>query len=206
MRRFITAGLILLSCWLMLACPVNLEPSAVFGNPNDDPSFSTFDVHGRPVEVGVPSDNVVILFFNGEATSDAMQPITAEIAVAYYDVDDLDFVNVVDLRTLAFYARPFAPGGMRDAGGRTIGRVNRRLRNEGLPELENLHNHLFLIADDGGDITDHFEVPDSNEVITAIVYRRDGTEIGRFDPQQDLEGVIAAIAEARATTTVDDQD
>lgn len=207
MRRFTTVGLLWLSCWSLLGCSVNLEPLAVFGNSGEaGPSFSTFDVHGRPIEVGVPSENVVILFFNGETTSDAMQPITAEIAVAFYQADDLDFVNVVDLRTLPFYARPFAPGGMRDAGGRTIGRVNRRLRDDGLPELENLHDHLFLIADEGGEITDHFSVPDSNQIITAIVYNRDGSEVGRFDPQQELEAVIAAIAQGRASTTVDDND
>ncbi len=181
-------------------CPGNMEPLAQFGSSGAGQSFSTWDVHERAIAVGVPSENVTVLFFNGKATSDAMQPITADIAIHFVEARDIDFVNVVDLRTLEFYERPFAAGAIRDAGGRTIGRVNRRLRNEGLPELPNLHDHLYLIADAEGAITEQFRVRDPDRFITCIVYDKQGRELGRWDPQAELEAVIAAIEVARNTS------
>lgn len=189
------------TCLCLAGCPGNLQQIATFDTTaNNQPTFASHDVHGRPISVGVPSDNVVALFFNGEDTSDAMQPITAEIAVAFFDVEGLDFVNVVDLRTLAFYEKPFAPNAMREAGQRTIGRINRRLTSEGLPELENLHEHLFLIFDEEGLITDTFDVPDPNQVMTAIIYDRQGIELGRFDLATELDGVLDAIREGVGVT------
>lgn len=187
-------------------CPGNLDPIAHFSQTaSSSLAFTADDVHGRPVAVGMPSESPIILFFNGKATSDAMQPITADIAITFYGAEALTFVNVVDLRTLSFYERPFAPGAIRDAGQRTIGRINRRLRNEGLAELEHLNEHLFLIADEDGQITQRYGVPNPDQEITAIVYRRDGREIGRYDLQEQYDEVIAAISESLAVE-VDDSD
>lgn len=189
---------LLLSVALISIAACNLDPVATFDEGGVNPlSFTAIDVHGRQVRVGVPSDYTMILFFNGEETSDAMQPITQEIAIAFADADDLEFVNVVDLRTLAFYEHPFANGSMRGAQERTIRRINTRLQAEGLDRIENLFEHMFLINDSQGLITTRFQVPDPNQLITAIIYRRDGTEIDRFDPQTELDAVIAAIESSR---------
>ena len=160
-------------------------------------AFTALDVDERSVQVGYPSERVFIVFFSSPETSDAMQPLTADIAVHFREADDLEFVTVVDLRNLAFYERPFAPGAIHDAGMRTIGRINRQLDELGLPPIEGLEQHLFMIADDSGGITDTYGVPDPTRYLTCIIYDHAGQEVGRFDPETQLDEVIAAIEQVQ---------
>jgi hypothetical protein len=185
---------------ILAACPGNLDPIATFDQREANPlAFTSVDVHGRTVDVARGSQSVQIMFFSGERTSDAMQPVTADIAVHFREADDLEFVTIVDLRSLAFYEMPFADGAIRDAGERTIGRVNRQLRRDGLEEIQYdaMFDRLFMIADERGDITTAYGVPDPNEVLTCIVLDHEGLEVGRFNPSTQMEAVIAAIEEAR---------
>jgi len=194
--------LLLLALVFLPGCPGNLEPLTQFQNRSDGVSFTTYDVFGQQVTVGEPSPNVTIVFFNGKANSDNMQPVTGDIAVHFYEARDIDFVNILDIRTLAFYERPFAAGAIQDAAPRTVRRVNRRLVNEGLPEIEVLDEHLFLIADDEGRITERFGVPNPDRQITAVVYDRDGAEVGRFNPEAEMDTLLLAVEAARAGSGV----
>ncbi len=167
-------------------------------------AFTALDVDERSVQVGYPSERVFILFFSSPETSDAMQPLTADIAIHFREANDLEFVTIVDLRNLAFYERPFAPGAIHDAGMRTIGRINRRLDELGYDPIEGLEDHLFMITDDSGGITDTYGVPDPTQYLTCIVFEHSGQEAGRFDPATQLEEVIAAIEQVQSDSVASD--
>jgi hypothetical protein len=176
-------------------CPGRLDSLAQFEGTEHNPlAFTIPDVHERLVSIGYPSEQTVVLFFNGPETSDAMQPITTEIAIAYRETQQIDFVNVVDLRSLSFYERPFAPNAIRGAHERTIRRINRRLEERELPPIEGLFDHLFIIADDTGTIVERYGVPDPDRIISCIVFDRQGRELGRFTLPDDLEDTLATIA------------
>lgn len=193
----VTVALLLPLALLATACPGRLDSLAQFDGTEQNPlAFTMPDVHNRTVEVGYPSDDTVVLFFNGPDTSDAMQPITTDIAVEYRDRHDIDFVNVVDLRSLSFYERPFAPNAIQGAHERTIRRINRRLEERGLPPIEGLFDHLFIIADENGAIVQRYGVPDPDQTISAIVFDHQGREIGRYTLPDDTQAVIDAIAQS----------
>jgi hypothetical protein len=176
-------------------CPGRLDSLAQFEGTEQNPlAFTIPDVHDRTVSVGYPSDYTVVLFFNGPDTSDAMQPVTTEIAVAYRESPEVHFVNIVDLRSLSFYERPFAPNAIRGAHERTIRRINRRLEERGFPPAEGLYDHLFIIADETGEIVQRYGVPDPQQIITCIIFDQQGRELGRFTLPDELEGVLDAIA------------
>ncbi|MBN1946611.1 MAG: hypothetical protein JW797_13130 [Bradymonadales bacterium] len=187
-------GVTLILCFLGLGCPGRMDTDAMFAeNPTNPLAFSAVDVYGRPLSVGVPSDYVWVMVFSAEDTSDAMQPITAEIAVEFHDQPGLAFLTIVDLRSLAFYKRPFAAGAIRDAGDRTVRRINRQLERRGLPPIENLHDHLFLITDNNGEITQRYGVRDPNRFLTVVLFDHHGMELGRYDPQDDLPAIFDGI-------------
>ncbi len=157
------------------------------------PVFSAHDVKGRLVEVGRATDGLDVLIFAGPDTSDAIQPVANRLATEFRNADRLRFIGVVDLRSLAFYERPFADGEMSDAYSRTIDRVNRHLGKQGLPVIDKLGDYFFMIADDGGAVAQGFQVPDPNQRPSCIVLDRAGRELGRFDPENELVDLIAAI-------------
>ena len=180
---------------VLCACGARQSQTSIqLDNAVDNPlSFTAVDVHERTVEVGSQADYITLLFFNGEETSDAMQPITANIAIHFYTSRALRFVNVSDMRSIAFWKRPFVAGAMQDAGARTIRRINRRLNQEGLAPLEGLHDHLFLINDQEGLITDSYPIPDPNETISAFVFHPGGEVSGPYDPENDLAALILEV-------------
>jgi hypothetical protein len=185
-------------CLVLTGCPTKLDSGANFDPTGESNAlaFDALDVYGRDVSVGRPRPAVMVLFFSGQGTSDAMQPITADIAVRFHDQSAIDFVTIVDLRSLSFYERPFADGAVASAGDRTVRRVNRQLEQEGLPPIEGLHDHMYLVTDPSGDITTRYGVPDPNQTLTCIIYDPNGMEIGRFDPATELDGVMAAIEQS----------
>jgi hypothetical protein len=97
------------------------------------------------------------------------------------------------MRTIAFWKRPFVAGAMQDAGARTIRRINRQLRQKGLDPLEGLHDHLFLLNDEEGLITDNYPIPDPNQTITAYVCHPDGEMSGPYEPENELDALILEV-------------
>lgn len=199
---FLYAGVVLL-----LGCPGRLDSLAAFDELGPNPlAFTTPDVLERTVSVGFPSDRVTVLFFTSPEKSDDINPVTTEIAVEFRESRRLNFVSVADLRSLAFYERPFAPSHMRGAHGRTVDRINNSLAERDFPPIEGLFDTLFLIADENGAIVDRYRVPDPTRTITAIVFHSSGHEVGRYDAEQQLGEVIESITLSLEDLSFTDDD
>ncbi|MBN1944038.1 MAG: hypothetical protein JW797_00105 [Bradymonadales bacterium] len=180
------------------ACAIRLDRSALFsdepgGVPDSNPlAFSAVDIYGRPFQVGYPSEQIWVVFFNGMDTNDPMEPVTSEMAIRYRSAENVFFLNIFDLRSLAFYERPFAEGVMRSRGRATVDRVNAMLAEMGLSIEGDMHDHMYVWSDDG-ELIDRYQVPDPNRTITCIVFSTTGREVGRFDPVEGMEPIFVAI-------------
>ncbi len=157
------------------------------------PPAPMVDFRERVIPASHYLEKVMVYFVCGRQSKVQMEPLTRVFGARVGENPSVDYLTVIDLRTLPRLFSPFVKGILGKAHRETVARIASQRASLGHPPDPSLGDHFYLVTDWDGSLQKALGTQHDDKNVVMAVVGKEGEPKGVFVGPAGLEEMLLKV-------------